>query len=112
MAKAVNRVHANRVQIFDTTLRDGGQTAGISFSAEDKLRIAERLADFGVDYIEGGWPGASPKDDRFFKLAQSRKGAKNWASSKLVAFGSTARPGGPPSQDAGLRKLVASGADV
>jgi len=108
VAKAANKTQTNRVQIFDTTLRDGGQTAGISFSAEDKLRIAERLADFGVDYIEGGWPGASPKDDRFFKLAQSR----DWSHSKLVAFGSTARPGGPPSQDAGLRKLVASGADV
>jgi len=107
-----HKQQTNRVHIFDTTLRDGGQTAGISFSAEDKWRIADRLADFGVDFIEGGWPGASPKDDRFFKLAQSRAGAQNWTHSKLVAFGSTARPGGPPSQDAGLRKLVNSGADA
>lgn len=99
---------AHRVRIFDTTLRDGGQTAGISFSSEDKLRIAERLAEFGVDYIEGGWPGASPKDDRFFELARGRQ----WRHSKLVAFGSTARPGGPPSRDAGLKRLVASGADA
>ncbi|MDQ6973147.1 MAG: citramalate synthase, partial [Mariprofundaceae bacterium] len=97
-----------RVRIFDTTLRDGGQTAGITFSAEDKMRIAGRLAAFGIDYIEGGWPGASPKDDRFFKLAETR----DWSHSKLVAFGSTARPGGPASRDAGLKKLVASGADV
>jgi len=98
----------DRVQIFDTTLRDGGQTAGITFSAEDKLRIAERLAAFGVDYIEGGWPGASPKDDRFFELARER----SWKRTKLVAFGSTARPGGAPSRDAGLKRLVASGADA
>ena len=98
----------DRVQIFDTTLRDGSQTAGITFSAEDKMGIAERLAAFGVDYIEGGWPGASPKDDRFFELARDR----NWKHTKLVAFGSTARPGGVPSRDAGLKKLVASGADA
>jgi len=98
----------DKVQIFDTTLRDGAQTAGITFSAEDKLRIAERLAAFGVDYIEGGWPGASPKDDRFFELARERQ----WKHTKLVAFGSTARPSGPPSRDAGLKKLVNSGADA
>ncbi|HCS12562.1 MAG TPA: citramalate synthase, partial [Zetaproteobacteria bacterium] len=84
-SKRVESGKTNRVQIFDTTLRDGGQTAGITFSAEDKIRIAERLASFGVDYIEGGWPGASPKDDRFFELARER----DWRHSKLVAFGST-----------------------
>jgi len=98
----------HRITLLDTTLRDGGQTAGISFSAEDKQRIAERLAEFGLDYIEGGWPGASPKDDHFFELVRPRK----WQKSRLVAFGSTARPGGPPSRDAGLKKLLASGADV
>ena len=50
------------VEIFDTTLRDGSQTAGINYSVEDKVRIAERLAEFGIGLIEGGWPGASPKD--------------------------------------------------
>ncbi len=99
---------SNKVQIFDTTLRDGAQTAGITFSAEDKQRIAERLAAFGVGYIDGGWPGASPKDDHFFELARERQ----WKHTKLVAFGSTARPGGPPSRDAGLKKLVGSGADA
>jgi len=107
-SKRVESGKTNRVQIFDTTLRDGGQTAGITFSAEDKIRIAERLASFGVDYIEGGWPGASPKDDRFFELARER----DWRHSKLVAFGSTARPGDKPSRDPGLKKLVASGADA
>ena len=100
--------HRRRVRLLDTTLRDGGQTAGIHFSAEDKWRIAERLARFGLDYIEGGWPGASPKDDRFFKLARKR----DWQHSRLVAFGATARAGGPPSRDAGLRKLLAAGADA
>ncbi len=97
-----------RVRLLDTTLRDGGQTAGIHFSAEDKWRIAQRLAAFGLDYIEGGWPGASPKDDRFFELARKRQ----WPHSRLVAFGATARPGGPPSRDAGLRKLLNAGADA
>ncbi len=89
-------------------MRDGGQTTGISFSAGDKQHIAERMAEFGMDYIEGGWPGASPKDDRFFELVRNRK----WQTSRLVAFGSTARPGGPPSHDAGLKRIITSGADA
>jgi len=96
------------VQIFDTTLRDGSQTAGINFSAEDKKRIANHLADFGIQWIEGGWPGASPKDDAFFELARSR----NWKNSRLVAFGCTARPGNCAEEDAGLKKLIDSGADA
>ncbi len=106
----MNRHHqdAQRIMLLDTTLRDGGQTAGISFSAEDKQRIAERMAEFGLDYIEGGWPGASPKDDRFFELVRNRK----WKTSRLAAFGSTARPGGPPDRDPGFRKIIASGADT
>jgi len=103
-----HKQNPHSITLLDTTLRDGGQTAGISFSAEDKQRIAERLAEFGIDYIEGGWPGASPKDDRFFDLVRHRQ----WGKSRLVAFGSTARPGGPPSRDTGLKKMLASGADV
>ncbi|MDX8411931.1 MAG: citramalate synthase, partial [Mariprofundaceae bacterium] len=97
-----------RIEVFDTTLRDGSQTAAINFSAEDKQRIANRLAEFGIDWIEGGWPGANPKDDQFFDLVRKR----NWAHSKLVAFGSTARPGGPVSRDRGLANLITSGADA
>lgn len=96
------------VQIFDTTLRDGSQTAGISFSAEDKKRIANHLAEFGIQWIEGGWPGASPKDDLFFELMRDRK----WSNSKLVAFGSTARPGNNAKSDPGLKNLIQSGADA
>jgi len=97
-----------RVELFDTTLRDGAQTAGISFSVADKVRIANRLAEFGIDWIEGGWPGASPKDDRFFEEMRKR----NWSRSKLVAFGSTARPGHAVEKDRGLNRLIASGADA
>ena len=99
---------AQQVQIFDTTLRDGSQTAGINFSAEDKKRIADQLAAFGIQWIEGGWPGTSPKDDLFFELMRDRK----WSNSKLVAFGSTARPGNSAESDPGLKKLIQSGADA
>jgi len=96
------------IHIYDTTLRDGSQTAGINFSAEDKKRIADHLAKLGVDWIEGGWPGSSPKDNQFFKLMRDRA----WSGSKLVAFGSTARPGQPVESDKGLNNLVNSGADA
>ena len=98
----------NELQLFDTTLRDGSQTAGINFSAEDKKRIANHLAEFGIQWIEGGWPGASPKDDLFFELMRDRQ----WGRSKLVAFGSTARPGKPANSDKGLKKIINSGADA
>ena len=61
------------VTIYDTTLRDGTQGEGISFSSADKIRIAERLDAFGVHYIEGGWPGSNPKDMEFFELAGQRQ---------------------------------------
>jgi 2-isopropylmalate synthase len=101
------RAQPNRIELFDTTLRDGGQTAGINFSAEDKARIAEKLAEFRIDWIEGGWPGASPKDDRFFELMRGR----NWEHTGLMAFGSMARPGTEPENDRGLRHIIESGAD-
>ena len=98
---------SQRVELFDTTLRDGSQTAGINFSAEDKIRIANRLADFNIGWIEGGWPGASPKDSQFFEQMRKRQ----WSQTRLIAFGSMARPGKTASEDAGLRHLVESGAD-
>ena len=75
------------VEIFDTTLRDGLQVEGVSASVEDKLRIAEQLDLLGVRYIEGGWPGANPKDIEFFARARDEL---TLATSTLVAFGSTA----------------------
>ena len=58
-----------RIDIYDTTLRDGAQSEGISFTVKDKIRIAEKLDEVGVDYIEGGWPGSNPKDNDFFRGA-------------------------------------------
>ena len=72
------------VEVFDTTLRDGSQLEGISLTVDDKLRIAEQLDHLGVHYIEGGYPGANPKDDEFFQRAQSELDLK---SSTMVAFG-------------------------
>ena len=75
-----------RIFTFDTTLRDGTQGEAVSFSVEDKLIIAQKLDDIGIDYIEGGWPGSNPKDKEFFARAKSELKLKN---AKLCAFGST-----------------------
>ncbi|MEY3259045.1 MAG: putative 2-isopropylmalate synthase, partial [Actinomycetota bacterium] len=91
------------VEVFDTTLRDGMQVEGVSATVEDKLRIAEQLDYLGVHFIEGGWPGANPKDIEFF--ARARKELK-LSTSTLVAFGSTRRPLGKVDDDATLRNLI------
>jgi 2-isopropylmalate synthase len=80
---------SRRVEIYDTTLRDGSQGEGINFSVEDKIRIARRLDEFGMDFVEGGWPGSNPKDMEFF---ERMKGVK-LSRAKLAAFGSTRRAG-------------------
>ncbi|HIG25528.1 MAG: citramalate synthase [Acidimicrobiales bacterium] len=94
------------VDIYDTTLRDGAQLEGISFTVDDKLRIAEQLDRLGVHYIEGGWPGANPKDVEFFERAKTELNLKQ---SRLVAFGSTRRVNGEAKNDPTLANLVASG---
>lgn len=91
------------VEVFDTTLRDGMQVEGVSASVEDKLRIAEQLDYLGVHFIEGGWPGANPKDIEFFARAATEL---KLSSSTLVAFGSTRRPKGKVDDDATLRHLI------
>ncbi|MGE5415275.1 MAG: citramalate synthase [Acidobacteriota bacterium] len=96
------------VQIYDTTLRDGSQSEGISFSADDKIKIAKRLDRLGVSYIEGGWPGSNPKDLEFFQRA-SEIGLEN---ARLTAFGSTRRPGVTVQQDANVKALLESGTGV
>ena len=78
-----------RVEIFDTTLRDGCQLEGVSVTVEDKLRIAEQLDVLGVHYIEGGWPGANPKDEEFFRRAATRAAPRPRPRSSP-----SARPGG------------------
>jgi 2-isopropylmalate synthase len=97
-----------QVEIYDTTLRDGAQSEGISFSVNDKLKICGKLAEIGVRYIEGGWPGANPKDMEFFKKAQS---SGICGRSKLVAFGSTCKAGAKASQDAVLKGLLSADTD-
>jgi 2-isopropylmalate synthase len=92
-----------RVYIFDTTLRDGAQTQGVDFGVGDKLAIAQALDRLGVDYIEGGWPGANPTDDAFFAEPPTLKRAK------LVAFGMTRRPGRSTANDPGLAALLGTG---
>ena len=76
-----------KVSLYDTTLRDGTQGEGFQLSGLDKLRIAHRLDEFGVDYIEGGWPGSNPKDVEFFKAAADEQ----WNHARIAAFGSTRR---------------------
>ncbi len=96
------------VQLYDTTLRDGAQQEGISFSVADKLKITQKLDELGVHFIEGGWPGANPKDTEFFIKAKGLK-LKN---SILVAFGSTRHPDSTVGKDAGLQALVDAGTKV
>ncbi len=97
----------SRVQIYDTTLRDGSQLEGISLTVDDKLRIAEQLDWLGVHYIEAGWPGANPKDDELFRRAPADL---RLTTSALVAFGSTRRPRGKVDSDETLRHLLDAGA--
>jgi 2-isopropylmalate synthase len=91
------------VEVFDTTLRDGLQVEGVSATVDDKLRIAEQLDHLGVHFIEGGWPGANPKDIEFFARAASELAL---STSTMVAFGSTRRPKGKVDEDATLRNLL------
>ena len=91
------------VDIFDTTLRDGSQQEGLSLTVDDKLRVAEQLDHLGVAYIEGGWPGANPKDDEFFRRAPTDL---RLTTSTLVAFGSTRRAGVKAQDDTVLQKLI------
>jgi 2-isopropylmalate synthase len=91
-----------RIQIYDTTLRDGTQAEDIAFTLEDKVRIAERLDDLGVHYIEGGWPGSNPRDEEFFRAVK----AVTLRHAKVAAFGSTRRAGVKAADDRNLALLV------
>jgi len=101
-------LNSRRIDIYDTTLRDGSQGEGISFSVEDKIKIARRLDTFGVDYIEGGWPGSNPKDIEFFERMKSIP----LKHAKLTAFGSTRRPGRTAAEDPMVRQLIEAGTPV
>ncbi|MEU4115763.1 citramalate synthase [Kitasatospora sp. NPDC028055] len=95
--------------VFDTTLRDGAQREGINLTVADKLAIARHLDEFGVGFIEGGWPGANPRDTEFFARAAAELELRH---AQLVAFGATRRAGGKAAEDPQLAALVASGAPV
>lgn len=96
------------VKLYDTTLRDGSQAEGISLTVNDKLRIAQKLDELGIDYIEGGWPGSNPKDMEFFLEARRLKLKR----SKLTAFGATRRPHIDAAQDANIKALLKSGCEL
>lgn len=97
-----------KIYVFDTTLRDGSQGAGVSFTVGDKIKIAKALDNFGVDYIEGGWPGSNPKDEVFFNEMKKFRFKK----AKLTAFGSTRHKGIKASQDSSLKAIASSGAQA
>lgn len=90
------------ILLYDTTLRDGTQGEDVSFSAEEKVMIAQRLDDFGVHYIEGGWPGSNPRDMLFFELAQQIE----FKNAKLAAFGSTRKPGYAAGDDPNIQAIL------
>ena len=92
--------NTNRVYLFDSTLRDGAQTQGVDFSVADKSAVARALDGIGIDYVEGGWPGANPTDDAFFRDPPALKRAK------FTAFGMTRRPGRSVENDPGVAALL------
>ncbi|HUH97060.1 MAG TPA: citramalate synthase [Anaerolineales bacterium] len=93
-----------QIQIYDTTLRDGTQSEGFTLSANDKVRIAQRLDELGVTFIEGGWPGSNPKDVEFFERARDLP----WRNALITAFGATCRIRGGPEDDASIKALLDS----
>ena len=91
-----------KITLYDTTLRDGTQGEGISLSVNDKLRLAQRMDEFGIHYIEGGWPGSNPKDAEFFQKAKKLR----FKNARLVAFGSTCRADLFAGEDPNLKALL------
>ncbi|MDI6603519.1 MAG: citramalate synthase, partial [Patescibacteria group bacterium] len=97
-----------KIELYDTTLRDGTQRKGISFSVADKLKIAQKLDELGFHYIEGGWPGSNPKDAKFFKLAPNL----NLNQAVITAFGMTCRKGMKPAEDPNMQQLLVADTKV
>lgn len=93
---------AENIMLYDTTLRDGTQGEYVNLSAEDKLKVAYRLDEMGIHYIEGGWPGSNPKDARFFEMAKSA----TFKNAKLTAFGSTRHSGVTPENDPSIQAIL------
>src|SRR5215467_13166587 len=105
---AVRPAALRRVEIYDTTLRDGAQQVGLDLTVEDKLRIASALDALGVDVVEGGWPGSNPKDAEFFARANELP----WRHATLAAFGATRRPNRAAGSDDDLLTLLAANTPV
>src|SRR5947209_16445384 len=99
---------AGRIEIYDTTLRDGTQGEGFNLSLQDKLMIAQKLDELGVDYIEGGYPLSNPKDEAFFREVKTLR----LRNAKVAAFGMTRRRGVKAEDDPGMQSLLAAGTDV
>ena len=97
-----------KIKIYDTTLRDGTQGESVAFSVEDKLRVAHKLDEFGIDYIEGGWPGSNDKDHEFFQRAASQ----TWQKAKIAAFGSTAHSKNRVEEDPNIQALLQAATPV
>ena len=95
---------STRVEIYDTTLRDGTQGESINFSVADKIRIAEALDELGVDYIEGGWPGSNPRDVAFFDEVR----ALRLKTARVAAFGATRRRSFSCEEDPNIQALLAA----
>jgi 2-isopropylmalate synthase len=95
-----------KITLYDTTMRDGTQGEQVNLSAGDKLRLVKKFAEFGIHYVEGGWPGSNPKDARFFSLAKN----EDLRQTRLTAFGSTRKAGTAPENDQNLKKLLKTGA--
>ena len=96
------------ISIYDTTLRDGSQSEDISFTVEDKIRIAHKLDELGIKYIEGGWPGSNPKDMDFFSRVQN----SNFQQAKITAFGSTRHPNNDVKTDQNIKNLIEANTEV
>ncbi len=99
-----DKIPMQQIQIYDTTLRDGTQSEGFNLSANDKVRVAQKLDELGVAFIEGGWPGSNPKDVEFFERARDMQ----WKNALITAFGSTCRVKGGPEDDANIKALLDS----
>ena len=96
------------ISIYDTTLRDGSQSEDISFTVEDKIRIAHKLDELGIKYIEGGWPGSNPKDMDFFSRVQN----SNFQQARITAFGSTRHPSNDVKTDQNIKNLIEANTEV
>ena len=101
-------MNRRKIEIYDTTLRDGNQGEGVNLSLGDKLDITLALDDMGIDYAEGGWPGSNPKDDAYFEHVKKLKLKKI----RISAFGSTHRADSEPDEDGFLQKLIDAQADI